>query len=95
MEPVVRHLSECNSNLRDRARELRNNATKQEDHLWYKFLKLRPEQWYRQKIIGEFIVDFYCPKAKLVVELDGKWHLTPQQQAYDEERSTYLTALGL
>jgi len=95
MEPVARHLSECNRALCDRARELRNNATKQENHLWYDFLKYRPEQWYRQKIIGNFIVDFYCPKAKLVVELDGKWHLSEQQQAYDEERSAYLSALGL
>ena len=70
MEQSTRIL-ESDSRLRPRARELRNNATKQENHLWYGFLRRRPEQWHRQKVIGEFIVDFYCPKAKLVIELDG------------------------
>jgi len=86
---------ESDSLLRPRARELRNNATKQENHLWYDFLRERPEHRYRQKIIGEFIVDFYCPKAKLVIELDGMQHYTPQGLAYDEERSAYLEGLGL
>jgi len=81
---------ECDSRLRPRARELRNGATKQERHLWYDFLAKQPVQWYRQKIIGEFIVDFYCPKAKLVIELDGMQHYTPQGLAYDAERSAYL-----
>ena len=86
---------ERDSKLRDRSRELRSNATKQENHLWYDYLKQRPERWYRQKIIGGFIVDFYCPKAKLVVELDGMHHLASQQHAYDVERSAYLEGQGL
>jgi len=86
---------ESDSRLRPRARELRNNATKQENHLWYDFLRERPEHWYRQKVIGEFIVDFYCPKAKLVIELDGMQHYTPEGLAYDEERSAYLEGIGL
>ena len=86
---------ESDNRLRPRAWELRNNATKQENHLWYDFLKLRPEQWGRQRVIGEFIVDFYCPKAKLVIELDGMQHYTPQGLAYDEERSAYLEGTGL
>jgi len=86
MKQPVRML-ESDSSLRPPARELRNNATKQENHLWYDFLKKQPAQWYRQKINGEFIVDFYCPKAKLVVELDGSQHYTPQGLAHDEERS--------
>ena len=86
---------ERDSRLRPRARELRNNATKQENDLWYRFLRQRPEHWYRQKIVGEFIVDFYCPKAKLVVELDGMQHYTPAGRAYDEERSAYLEGIGL
>jgi len=94
MEQPTRML-ESDSRLRPRARELRNNATRQETDLWYGFLRLRPEQWYRQKVIGEFIVDFYCPKAKLVIELDGMQHYTPQGLAYDEERSAYLEGLGL
>jgi len=94
MKQPVRML-ESDSSLRPPARELRNNATKQENHLWYDFLKKQPVQWYRQKIIGEFIVDFYCPKAKLVIELDGSQHYTPQGLAHDEERSAYLEGLGL
>jgi len=86
---------ESDSRLRPRARELRNSATKQENHLWFCFLRQRPEQWHRQKIIGEFIVDFYCPRAKLVIELDGMQHYTPEGLAYDEERSAYLEGLGL
>jgi len=81
--------------LKPRARELRNSATRQETDLWYEFLRRRPEQWNRQRVIGEFIVDFYCAKAKLVVELDGTQHDTPEGLAYDEERSAYLEGLGL
>ena len=81
--------------LKRLARDLRNNATKQENQLWYRFLRHRPEQWYRQKRIDGFIVDFYCAKLKLVVELDGMHHLEPQQHAYDTERSAFLEAKGL
>ena len=94
MEPGTKRMLESDSRLRPRARELRNNSTKQENRLWYDFLKQQPVQWYRQKVIGEFIVDFYCPKAKLVVELDGMQHSLPDHQAYDAERSAYLEALG-
>ena len=86
---------ESDSRLRPRARELRNNATKQENHLWFCFLRQRSEHWYRQKVIGAFIVDFYCPKAKMVIELDGMQHYTPQGLAYDKERSAYLEGRGL
>ena len=85
---------ESDSRLRPLARELRNNATKQETDLWYGFLRRRPEQWYRQKVIAEFIVDFYCPKAMLIIELDGMQHYTPQGLAHDEERSACLKGLG-
>jgi len=90
-----KRILESDSRLRPRARELRNNATSQESHLWFCFLRQRPEHWYRQKVIGEFIVDFYCPKAKLVIELDGMQHYTPEGLAYDEERSAYLEGIGL
>ena len=86
---------ESGSLLRPRARELRNNATGQETDLWFGFLRRRTERWYRQKVIGEFIVDFYSPKAKLVIELDGMQHYTPQGLAHDQERSAYLEGLGL
>ncbi|MCL2532292.1 MAG: endonuclease domain-containing protein [Oscillospiraceae bacterium] len=63
--------------------------------MWYLFLKKRPEQWYRQRIVGSYIVDFYCPKAMLVVELDGNHHYVPEQIAYDKERDAYLAGHGL
>ena len=57
-----------------RAQELRKNATKEENHLWYDFLRTYPVQFLRQKPFGPYIVDFYCHKAKLAIELDGSQH---------------------
>ena len=53
------------------ARNLRNNVTPQERKLWYLFLSKFPLRFHRQKTIGPYIVDFYCHKAKLVIEIDG------------------------
>ena len=78
-----------------RAKELRKNATRQENHLWYDFLRSYPVRFQRQKTIGSFIVDFYCHAAKLVIELDGSQHYTDQGVAYDEERSRALSKFGL
>ena len=60
------------------AKELRKNMTKEERHLWYDYLRNYPVRVLRQKIIGDYIVDFCCTSAKLVIELDGSQH-------YDEE----------
>ena len=59
------------------------------------FLRKYPVKIYKQRIIGRFIVDFYCASAKLVIELDGSQHYESQGIAYDKERSAYLEALGL
>ncbi len=56
------------------AKELRKNMTKEEKHLWYDFLKNYPIRFLRQKVLGNYVVDFYCAKAKLVIELDGSQH---------------------
>ena len=77
------------------AQDLRKNATPQEKHLWYDFLSDYPVRFQRQKAIGNFIVDFYCHKAKLVIELDGSGHYEPAEQAADKDRDTYLNSLGL
>jgi len=77
------------------ARELRKNATKQENRLWYDFLRTYPVRFQRQKVIDGFIVDFYCYKAKLIIELDGNQHYTENGIAYDEERSNILGNYGL
>lgn len=82
-------------NLIPRAKELRKDATRQENHLWYDFLRSYPIRFQRQKTIHSFIVDFYCHKAKLVIELDGSQHYQEQGLAYDRERDAVLSGLGL
>ena len=72
--------------------------TKEERHLWYDFCKpfcqTYPYRFTKQKIIGGYIVDFYCPKAKLVVELDGSQHYEEERMEYDRLRTAVLTGLG-
>lgn len=82
-------------NLIPRAKELRKKATKEENHLWYDFLRHYPIRFQRQKTIGRFIVDFYCHAAKLVIELDGSQHYTQQGLAYDQERTAILQQYGI
>ena len=76
------------------AQTLRKNMTKEERHLWYDFLKTYPVQFNRQHPIGQYIVDFYCYQAKLVVELDGSQHYDPEAIAYDKQRTAYLQSQG-
>ena len=80
--------------MRRRAQELRKNMTLEERILWYHYLKTHPIQWNRQKVIGPYIVDFYCKRAKLIVELDGSQHYEQEAAAYDEKRTAYLESLG-
>ena len=77
------------------AKELRKDATKQENHLWYDFLRTYPIRFQRQKTISGFIADFYCHQAKIVVEIDGFQHFTQDGQLYDVERSAVLSQYGL
>jgi len=83
--------------LKQNARELRSHMTDAEQKLWYRLRRKQVNGWqfYRQKIIGSYIVDFYCPAARLVVELDGSQHFEPQHQATDQKRDAYLVSLGL
>ena len=69
--------------------------TKEERHLWYDFLKNYPVQFRRQQVFGNYIVDFYCYQARLVVELDGSQHCTPEEITYDQRRTEYLNRQGL
>lgn len=78
-----------------RAKELRKNATPQENHLWYDFLKNYPVRFQRQKVIGNYIVDFYCHSAKLVIELDGSQHYEDTMKDYEERRTRFLEQQGL
>ena len=69
--------------------------TKEERHLWYDFLKDLPFTFNRQEIIGNCIVDFYCAKAKIVIELDGSQHYEDKGLEADRERDDFLRSLGL
>ena len=77
------------------ARELRKNMTKEERHLWYDFLRYCSPRFRRQEIIGSYIADFYCHKAKLVIELDGGGHYTAEQARKDEMRTKDLESMNL
>lgn len=81
--------------LRPRSTELRTNATKQEMRLWYDYLRKHDVHFYRQRIIGDYIVDFYCPKAKLVIEIDGSQHFEADALEYDNLRTEFLEAFSL
>ena len=77
------------------AKALRKNMTKEERHLWFDFLRNYPVRFLRQKIIGHYIVDFYCAKAKLVIELDGSQRFEEQGLVADTERTAFLAQYGL
>ena len=77
------------------AKNLRKNMTKEERHLWYDFLRPYEIKFLRQKVLGKYIVDFYCAKAKLVVEIDGTQHFEDDAIRYDEERTLYLKNFGV
>ena len=79
----------------ENARRLRREMTPHERKLWYLYLRKYPVKIYKQRIIGKFIVDFYCASAKLVIEADGSQHFEARGMAYDAERSAFLSALGL
>ena len=84
-----------NIKLRNNARKLRKEMTKEERHLWYDFLRHYPIKFNRQKVLGKYIVDFYCASAKLVIEIDGSQHYLEEGQLYDKQRTEYLEKYNL
>ena len=86
---------EKNKKLTPLAQTLRKNPTKEESLLWYRFLSRYPLRFRRQYTIGNYIVDFYCHKAKLAIELDGSQHYYPREQAYDAKRTAFLETQGV
>ena len=84
-----------NPSLTPRARELRKNMTAEERRLWHCFLKSYPVRFLRQKVIQHYIVDFYCAKAKLVIEIDGSQHFEEAAEKYDRRRTAVLEQWGL
>ena len=87
-------MHERNDTLIPNARNLRKNMTKEERHLWYDFLRDCGVRFRRQEIIGNYIADFYCSSAKLVIELDGSQHYMPEIKEKDSERTHFLESLG-
>jgi very-short-patch-repair endonuclease len=85
-----------NKNLKPFARNLRSNMTDAERLIWSKIRRkqLGDFQFYRQKNIGHYIVDFYCSKGKLIVEIDGGQHYETDGMIKDRERDLYLQMLG-
>ena len=84
-----------NIKLKTLARQLRKNMTEAESFLWQRIRRkqLKDRQFYRQKNIGNYIVDFYCPSAKVIVELDGGQHYTQERIRIDQVRDKYLESL--
>ncbi len=83
--------------LKENSRSLRTNMTDAEQVLWQRIRRkqIQNVQFYRQKPLLTFIVDFYCPAAKLVIELDGSQHFEAEHQAKDQARDAALAGLGL
>ena len=79
-----------NGKLTDLSKILRRKMTVDERHLWYDFLRKLPVQINRQKVIGPYIVDFYCASAGIVIELDGSQHNRVDNAQRDKERVAYL-----
>jgi len=83
--------------LKHKARQLRKNMTDSERVLWSRLRgkQISDVQFYRQKPIGEYIVDFFAPRTKLVIEVDGSQHLEEKQAEKDRYRDEYLATVGL
>ena len=80
--------------LVDRAGNMRKEPTEEENKLWHLYLKKIRPRFTRQKIIGSYIVDFYCPKLKIVIEIDGVQHYLEENTDYEKRRETYLQNEG-
>jgi len=82
--------------MQERRRELRKKMTSAEAALWKKLQKQQlGERFLRQYSIGHYVVDFYCPKYKLAIELDGEVHFNEEQQEYDKQRTQFLNSVGV
>ena len=94
-EVLQRMINIYRSDLRKKAQILRKNMTPQEKHLWYDFLRDYRPRFYRQKPMLTYILDFYCPTARIVVEIDGSQHFEEQAAIYDDKRTQELRNIGL
>lgn len=84
-----------NPKLTESAKTLRKNMTKEERHLWYDFLRTYPVRFLRQKVIDNYIVDFYCHDARLIIELDGSQHYSDEGLLKDKIRTEKIESRNL
>ena len=91
------HFLYNNKTLRGRRRELRNNQTDEEKILWAKLKnsKIKGFKFVRQYSVGPYILDFYCPKIRLAIELDGNQHKDMENKLYDQDRDDYLRSMDI
>jgi very-short-patch-repair endonuclease len=95
MPPYHPIFHEYNKNLIDRAKDNRKEMSPAERRMWYDILKNLPYRFLRQRVIGNYIVDFYCAAYQLAIEVDGDSHYTEEAIAYENERTAYFAALGI
>lgn len=84
-----------NDKLNLRGKELRNNMTVAEKKLWYEYFRGHKYRFVRQKVIGNYIIDFYCQKLKLGIEVDGETHVGDKNEEYDRKRTEELVRVGI
>ena len=80
--------------LIERSSQMRKNPTPEENKMWHIVLKNIEPKFTRQKIIGRYIVDFYCSKLKLIIEIDGEQHYLPENEEYENNRTAFLENAG-
>ena len=83
-----------NNQLTGFAKSMRKHPTDEEKKIWYGLLRYVTPKFHRQKIIGNYIADFYCPKLKLVIEIDGVQHNSEETLIYDNIRTEYMKEFG-
>ncbi len=84
-----------NPKLTSNAKILKKNMTKEERHLWYDFLRIYPVRFLRQKVVDNYIVDFYCHEARLIIELNGSQHYEGKGLLNDKIRTESLEERNL
>ena len=93
--PMITNRPRVSKSMRIRSRELRNQMTPEEKQLWYHFLRTYRPRVTRQYVLGPYIADFYCAKAGLIIEIDGKQHCTEPGFAHDTVRTHFFENYGL
>lgn len=83
-----------NQKLKGFAKNGRRNQTPEERRVWYDYLNKVTPRFHRQRVIGNYIADFYCPKLRVIIEIDGYQHYYEENREYDKKRTVYLESIG-